>query len=123
MENIKENEIIEEKEIRGKLAIALLVMVTLVGFGYFLGSTTNANSTTAPLQYEVKDIKWSDYEARQRAALEEAFAPKTIEALKAQRVVELNARLNDEKSRAPFFVNRVEDYKLGKITIEQVVKD
>lgn len=118
-----ENEIIEEKEIRGKLAIALLVMVTLVGFGYFLGKTANASGTTAPLQYEVKDVKWSEYEARQRAALEEAFSPKSIEALKAQRVVELNARLADEKSRAPFFVNRTEDPKLKKITIEQVVKD
>lgn len=103
------------------IQLAFLALVIFLGmFAVAFRQETRASTTAQPLTYEVKDIKWSEYEARQREALEEAFSPKSIESLKAQRVVELNARLADEKSRAPFFVNRVEDYSTGKITVERI---
>lgn len=106
------------------IQLAFLTLVIFLGmFAAAFHDGTQASTTTRPLTYEIKDVKWSEYEAKQRAALEEAFSPKNIEALKAQRTVELNARLAEEKSRMPFFINRVEDYTTGKITVEKVVKE
>lgn len=106
------------------IQIAFIALVIFLGMSAIVfRQETRANTTTQPLTYEIKEMKWSEYEAKQRASLEEAFSPKNIEALKAQRTVELNARLAEEKSRAPFFVNRVEDYTTGKITVEKVVKE
>ena len=106
------------------IQLAFLALVIFLGmFAVTFRQETRASTTTLPLSYEVKELKWSEYEAKQRAALEEAFSPKNIESLKAQRTVELNARLAEEKNRAPFFINRVEDYTTGKITVEKVVKE
>jgi hypothetical protein len=113
-----------------KLLHDYLLQLSILALFIFLGMYTavfyrgtSASTTTLPLSYEVKEVKWAEYEAKQRAALEEAFSPKNIESLKAQRTVELNARLAEEKSRMPFFINRVEDFTTGKITVEKVVKE